>query len=190
MDGSDGAGPRADNQRFGFQRVAAPAGLSALRDLGSPGYDSLLTEIRAARAASRLVPLGTVPRPPAIVTGPFANGLQGGVWCRQPLTAYQTGSGAPDRILNLDSLSRAEGPATRSPLSNVWNRSMSAAFCAFPAMAAGGARRCGSSMPVAGSSCRTKSCWRGAEVPIWQKLCAYINLPFHKRETWQGNQDT
>lgn len=76
--------------------------------LGSlPAHDSLLEEIRAARRASRFVPEGDVP-PPAVRTGPFANRFRGGVWTRQPVEAFERGEDAWERVLDLDSLSRAE----------------------------------------------------------------------------------
>lgn len=75
-----------------------------------PIYDSLVAEIRSARAASRMVPLGPVPPPPNIVTGSFAHRFAGGFWMRYSVDGYEqvTTPGEWDRVLNLDSLSRAE----------------------------------------------------------------------------------
>lgn len=74
-----------------------------------PVYESLVAEIRAARQASRFV-LRPGVRPPARRTGPYADRfLEGRVWLRQPAEAYERGANEWERVLDLDSLSRAEG---------------------------------------------------------------------------------
>jgi prolyl oligopeptidase len=70
-------------------------------------HDSLVAEIRSATAASRLVPQNAV-QPPAIRSGPWANRFQAGVWMRQPVESFVRGDDAWERVLDLDSLSRAE----------------------------------------------------------------------------------
>ena len=72
-----------------------------------PAHDSLVTEIRSAAAASRLVPRNEVPGP-AIRTGPWANRFRAGVWMRQPVEGFERGDNAWERVLDLDSLSQAE----------------------------------------------------------------------------------
>ena len=72
-----------------------------------PVHDSLVAEIRSA-AASRFVPQRGVPAP-ASRTGPWANRFRAGVWMRQPVERFERGENAWERVLDLDSLSRAEG---------------------------------------------------------------------------------
>jgi prolyl oligopeptidase len=73
-----------------------------------PIYDSLVAEIRSARTASRLIPLGNVPSP-AFATGPFANVFSDRGWARQPADRHAAGATAWQMAVDLDSLSRAEG---------------------------------------------------------------------------------
>jgi prolyl oligopeptidase len=73
-----------------------------------PIHDSIMAEIHAAREASRLVVLNDVPVP-AIRSGPYADRFAGGVWMRQPVERGESGEDAWEEVLDLDSLSRAEG---------------------------------------------------------------------------------
>lgn len=75
---------------------------------GLPLHDSLVTEIRSAIAGPRVAPRGDVPAP-AIRTGPWANRFRAGVWLRQSLAQLARGEIAWAPVLDLDSLSRAEG---------------------------------------------------------------------------------
>lgn len=70
-------------------------------------HDSLVAEILSATAASRFVPQRGVPAP-ATRTGPWANRFRSGVWMRQPIERFERGANAWERVLDLDSLSRAE----------------------------------------------------------------------------------
>lgn len=73
-----------------------------------PQYDSLLAEVRSARQSGPFVPQIDVR--PAIITGLFANRFPGErAWLRQPVEPYQQGANAWEPVLDLDSLSRAEG---------------------------------------------------------------------------------
>lgn len=74
-----------------------------------PVYDSLLSEIGAARQVNRFVP-GPGVRPPVQLNGSYADRFPGGrVWVRQPAERYERGASEWDTVLDLDSLSRAEG---------------------------------------------------------------------------------
>ncbi|MBR9990405.1 MAG: S9 family peptidase, partial [Gemmatimonadetes bacterium] len=70
-------------------------------------HDSLVAELRAATESSRFVPHSGVPAP-AIRTGAWANRFAGGIWMRQPVERFERGDNAWERVLDLDSLSRAE----------------------------------------------------------------------------------